>query len=248
MDLALLVHVAARQPKRILSLESHRSPPRTENKTACSVPHEQAASYRTLAASISDQASYSLILNVIFSTYSSTLKRLIFSEFASESSSENFLKPTLLERDLAELVLHVRVEERRCGPSSRAPRCGSRRRTTSSPPAPTDRGRPCEIASLISGTVTFAGCLVGSRKIPIWSAATEHFHVNESTRRHAVARQVADLDAEVRAQPRLLLRADLAADVLAAALRPANLLGARTRCRSTPRPCSNRRAWERSRR
>src|SRR3569833_570760 len=39
----------------------------------------------------------------------------------------------------------------------------------------------CEIVSLISGTVTFAGCFVGSRKIPTWSAETEHFQVNEST-------------------------------------------------------------------
>src|SRR6185503_18525649 len=38
-----------------------------------------------------------------------------------------------------------------------------------------------EIDSLISGTVTLAGCFVGSRKMPTWSEATEHFQVNEST-------------------------------------------------------------------
>ena len=33
----------------------------------------------------------------------------------------------------------------------------------------------------MSGTVTLAGCLVGSRKMPTWSDATAHFQVNEST-------------------------------------------------------------------
>src|SRR5687767_14874336 len=37
------------------------------------------------------------------------------------------------------------------------------------------------IENLMSGTVTLAGCLVGSRKMPTWSEATAHFQVNEST-------------------------------------------------------------------
>src|SRR6185503_20009127 len=37
-----------------------------------------------------------------------------------------------------------------------------------------------EIETLRSGTVTFDGCLVGSRTIPIWSGDTPHFQVHES--------------------------------------------------------------------
>ena len=78
---------------------------------------------------------------------------------------------------------------------------------------------------LRSGTVTFAACmrrlavradLVGRR------GALPRERVD---RRDASGRQAAELEAEVRAQPRLLLRAELAADVSAVALEPANDLG-----------------------
>ena len=133
-------------------------------------------------------------------------------------------------------------EEHDASPSFRRSRGGDRRRTTSSPLCAHARGRRSEMTSLMSGTVTFAGCFVGSRTMPIWSGRDRALPCERVDRRDAVARQRADLDAEVRAQPRLLLRADLAADVLAVALATSEPARPRTRCRSTPRPWTSRRA------
>ena len=82
-----------------------------------------------------------------------------------------------------------------------------------------------EIENLRSGTVTFAGCLVGSRKMPIWSGATAHFQVNESTVATRLHGRPPISTRKFEHSHAFCFGPTLPLDVLAAALGPANLLG-----------------------